>query len=157
VIGCLGAVLALYFSLIHQRGQISAIRYVSGLPPGSNVHFLTPCHSSPLRSYAHDAATSILMLECPPYKHGVPPEEYIPEDVRFFSDPVTFLRKRYSTYEWPSHFILYEDPLAAKIQGFLLDACYVEDARLFNTIASSDDRIRGDVLVFKHDVACKGR
>ena len=49
LIATIGVGMAAYFSQLHQRGGISAIRYASGLPEGSRVHFLTPCHSSPAR------------------------------------------------------------------------------------------------------------
>ena len=52
----------------------------------------------------------------------------------------------------PSDFVFF-GVLEPSVQPFLKDRCYEMAARLFNTVATSDDRAAGDVVVYhKHDV-----
>lgn len=94
------------------------------------------------------------MLECPPPLNTSHATTYIPEDARFFHDPISFLRERYpprGKMPLPSHFVLFEDPIAPLVAPFLREHCYRTEARLFNTWASSDDRTKGDVVVHRRE------
>jgi len=92
------------------------------------------------------------MLACPPPNNATHAAHYIPEDQQFFRAPIPFLEKRYAPtgpMALPTHFILFEDPIGPAVAPFLRQHCYQEEARLFNTIASSDDRTKGDVVVWR--------
>ncbi|GMH43330.1 hypothetical protein BSKO_11252 [Bryopsis sp. KO-2023] len=57
-----------FFSVFHQRGTISAVDYLGGLPDGElqSVLFLLPCHSMPLYSYLHKKNVPMRFLDCSP-------------------------------------------------------------------------------------------
>ncbi|DBA83269.1 TPA: hypothetical protein ACH3X2_006772 [Trebouxia sp. C0005] len=60
--------MTLYFSLVHQRGQIDVMRYLAEeakLQPSMHVLFLTPCHATPYYSHVHSNIT-MDFLDCSP-------------------------------------------------------------------------------------------
>ncbi|XP_032218088.1 GPI mannosyltransferase 3 isoform X2 [Nematostella vectensis] len=84
------APIALYTSLIHQRGVLDMMGY---LRQEANVQhkpitvmFLMPCHSTPFYSHIHKNI-SMRFLECPPNDNP----DYIDEADRFYRDPMKWL------------------------------------------------------------------
>jgi hypothetical protein len=60
--------MALYFSLVHQRGAVKVMEYLAGKAQGGRVlgvWFLMPCHSTPFYSHLH-APVPMRTLDCSP-------------------------------------------------------------------------------------------
>jgi hypothetical protein len=60
--------MALYFSLVHQRGAVKVMEYLAGEAQGGRVlgvWFLMPCHSTPFYSHLH-APIPMRTLDCSP-------------------------------------------------------------------------------------------
>ncbi|XP_062516956.1 GPI mannosyltransferase 3-like isoform X2 [Corticium candelabrum] len=98
---------AVYTSLIHQRGTLSVMRYLDGEAQEGRVEsvlFLMPCHSTPLYSHFHHNI-SLRHLDCSPSLDV----DYVGEDDRFYGDPVNWLNESYShEKELPSHIVIYD-------------------------------------------------
>ncbi|CAN0374404.1 unnamed protein product, partial [Laminaria digitata] len=108
---------AVYLSVWHQSGALSAVDVVANRVPalalakmgtgGSDlkregkgavvaVHFLMPCHSAPLHSHLHfrDLETSLWSLDCSPKNRELPGGS---ESDKFQSDPLAFVQSTYDT------------------------------------------------------------
>ncbi|GAQ90751.1 phosphatidylinositol glycan class B [Klebsormidium nitens] len=85
--------MALYFSMIHQRGAVRVAEWLADEARAggvSGVWFLMPCHSTPFYSHVH-ARVPMRILECAPSsKPG-----HVREDDRFFRDPAAFLSREF--------------------------------------------------------------
>ncbi|KAK3590324.1 hypothetical protein CHS0354_008766 [Potamilus streckersoni] len=125
--------LALYFSLIHQRGTILVMKHLSDMAEERQVDFLflMPCHSTPYYSFLHKNI-SMLFLTCEPNLSQQ--ENYTDEADTFFQDPVHWLKKKYSETPrpFPSH-IIYFSTLETEISSFLSQSGYKKCRSFFHT------------------------
>lgn len=63
-----------YFSMVHQRGTVDAVRYLSDAASAGasgTVLMALPCHSYPFQSVIHSRSFDIKTLDC------APPEKYV--------------------------------------------------------------------------------
>ena len=89
--------LALYLSLVHQRGVVDLSLWLGHQPHIKDVILLTPCHSAPLYSHAHNTNTTIHYLSCLPDMEGL--TDYRDEAELFYRDPGVKFREKYSNYQ----------------------------------------------------------
>ncbi|KAK3247557.1 hypothetical protein CYMTET_42947 [Cymbomonas tetramitiformis] len=87
--------LALYLSMVHQRGTVAVMPLLaqeaaSGRVRGGGMMFLTPCHSTPYTSHIHQRVP-LDFLDCSP---PTPPATWDESD-HFFHEPLHFLRRKY--------------------------------------------------------------
>ena len=137
--------LALYLSLVHQRGVVDTALWLGQQSDLSSVIFLTPCHSSPLYSHAHNANITLDYLTCLPNLAGQEGKEgeYLDEAEIFYRDPALLLREKYSGYQCVVIFDVLRpslDPVLAE-KGFSL-------VNSFFHSHLPEGRIGGRVLVF---------
>ncbi|KAK9471972.1 Alg9-like mannosyltransferase family-domain-containing protein [Dipodascopsis tothii] len=149
--------LALYASLVHQRGVVDVAEYVHrAVPAHGSVFFLMPCHSTPWQSHFHRRDIDIRFLTCEPPIGLKEPERsvYRDEADEFYDAPSEFLAARFSAappaiglvQPWPTHLIFFaalEPTIGPQLAGR-----YTECARFFNSHVHDDPRRRGDVLVY---------
>ena len=93
--------LALYLSLVHQRGAVDVSLWLGRQPQLQSVILLTPCHSTPLYSHAHSTNTTLDYLTCLPdlREQKQEKEEYLDEAEIFYQDPASVYKARYSQYQ----------------------------------------------------------
>jgi len=145
--------IALYTSLLHQRGTIDIMRHIAdevtqGLSHGHdiNVMFLMPCHSTPYYSHLHQNV-SLRFLTCEP---NLGQANYQDEADVFYRDPLGWLHSEYQgnatdsrngaagmegsglSLKLPSHLVMFNE-LAVHISEFLKRHKYRECTRLFHT------------------------
>ncbi|KAA0715260.1 GPI mannosyltransferase 3 [Triplophysa tibetana] len=127
---------ALYTGLIHQRGTLDVMSELqplcdlSGGQRSPDVLFLMPCHSTPLYSHLH-CPLKLRFLECPPDLTGN--KEYVDEAEMFFSDPLSWMRRSFSSQEMlPTHVVMF-DCLEKDIASFLLENRFAKQAEIFHT------------------------
>ncbi|ESP05347.1 hypothetical protein LOTGIDRAFT_181193, partial [Lottia gigantea] len=125
--------LALYFSLIHQRGTILVTKYLydESLEKEVDILFLMPCHSTPYYSYLH-RKVNMRFLTCEPNLSKI--ENYTEEQDVFYSHPVQWLREEFAVKRlpWPSH-IVYFNTLQPSINSYLLQSGYKLCDSFFHT------------------------
>lgn len=124
---------ALYFSLIHQRGTIDVMFYLYKEAKKElqndatmSVLFLMPCHSTPYYSYIH-RNISMYFLTCEPNLKSNS-DDYLDEADRFYEDPDVWLKQRYDSGPWlisssatdqlPTHIVMF-DELYLRIPSWL--------------------------------------
>ncbi|DBA74157.1 TPA: hypothetical protein ACH3X1_010956 [Trebouxia sp. C0004] len=134
---CFGVQVAmtLYFSLVHQRGQIDVMRYLAEeakLQPSMHVLFLTPCHATPYYSHVHYNIT-MDFLDCSPpgwsqatqclndpgcalSQIGGDTTADTNEWSKFKAAPLHFLIERWETVDecdTPTHLVMFSDLVPA--------------------------------------------
>jgi phosphatidylinositol glycan class B len=136
---------ALYTSVVHQRGTVAVMRYLDREAQEGHVTsvlLLMPCHSTPLYSHFHHNI-SIKHLDCSPSSEP----NYIEEADYVFSNPLRWLKERYSEEKLlPSHLVMY-DPMAKHIQAFINYHNYSETAVFFHS-HFPEERIGRSVIVY---------
>ena len=134
--------LALYLSLAHQRGVVDTSVWLGQQSDISSVIFLTPCHSAPLYSHAHNPNITLDYLTCLPNLTGEREEEYMDEAEIFYQQPALQFREKYSHYQCVVMF----DVLRPSLEQVLAEKGF----SLVNTFFHShfpEGRIGGRVLV----------
>ncbi|CAL5375059.1 unnamed protein product [Camellia sinensis] len=98
--------MALYMSLVHQRGTEDVMNYLSKEARNEKVEsilFLTPCHATPYYSTLH-RNLPMRFLDCSPSEEkGV-----LDESDRFMMDPVGFASEFAKNWSLPSHIVLFD-------------------------------------------------
>ena len=141
--------LALYLSLLHQRGVVDTAVWLGRQSHISSVIFLTPCHSAPLYSHAHNAHITLDYLTCLPSLageeegEGEVEEEYLDEAEIFYRDPAQLLREKYSGYQC----VVIFDVLKPRLHLVLAEKGYSLENTFFHSHLP-EGRIGGSVLVF---------
>jgi phosphatidylinositol glycan class B len=142
--------LALYLSTVHQRGPLAIMdvlrrELISTQGNGTavvSVHFIMPCHSTPLHSHLHvplmlEGRLSLRTLDCSPdarlSKEGSESDEFV-------SDPVAFMRRSYAYWRSPSlpTYVVAYDAHVDAIHKWLRDHKYAEISRVFHTHVNGD-------------------
>ncbi|KAG0064799.1 glycosylphosphatidylinositol anchor biosynthesis [Linnemannia elongata] len=158
-------VMALYTTLVHQRGVVDVmdwVRETSREAPSQgqdlSFAFIMPCHSTPWYSNVHlrDAKPlSMWFITCSPPLGGVDPTTYKDESDIFYEDPVAFMDNLFknrssTTNPKESHLVFFEDLIntTPDMRVWLDSQGYHECARFFNSHFHDDSRRRGDVLVY---------
>ncbi|KAJ8767304.1 hypothetical protein K2173_017348 [Erythroxylum novogranatense] len=98
--------MALYMSLVHQRGTEDVMIYLSKEARNEKVKsilFLMPCHATPYYSTLH-SSLPMRFLDCTPSEvRGI-----ADESDRFMMDPVGFASELRRNWSEPSHIVLFE-------------------------------------------------
>jgi GPI mannosyltransferase 3 len=93
--------LMIYFSLIHQRGPIDVMKELRNDKSVESVHFLVPCHATPLYSHFH-MNKPLKYLDCSP-------TSIFDESDVFHGNPLNYMNQYYDDLRLPSHFVFFED------------------------------------------------
>ncbi|KJE90215.1 GPI mannosyltransferase 3 [Capsaspora owczarzaki ATCC 30864] len=145
------APLALYTSLVHQRGTIDVmqeLRTEASQGRVSHVLFLMPCHSTPYYSHLHFENVSMSFLECPPPQFGRN------EVAAFYENPLLHLQNQFDAAGFvpPSHIVLF-DSLFPDIEPFLFVRNYSLMKELFHAHIVTEDHVGGKVMIFSSKLA----
>ncbi|KAI3423779.1 uncharacterized protein J3R85_010785 [Psidium guajava] len=137
--------MALYMSLVHQRGSEDVMNFLSREAAKDRVKsvlFLMPCHATPYYSTLHHDLP-MRFLDCSPSEErGVPDESD-----RFMMDPVGFTEELANDWLLPSHIVLFESEERA-LREFLLMHSFKEVKRFFHAHFKVDRDLQTSVVVY---------
>lgn len=137
--------MALYMSLVHQRGPEDVMNHLAREAFQGNVKsilFLTPCHATPYYSMLHQNVP-MQFLDCTPSEEkGV-----LDESDRFMMDPASFMSKFAQNWSLPSHVVLF-DSEEQKLRSFLISFEYREEKRFFNAHFKVGRDLQASVVVY---------
>ncbi|KAK7329863.1 hypothetical protein VNO77_24044 [Canavalia gladiata] len=137
--------MALYMSLIHQRGPEDVMNHLAREALHGKVKsilFLTPCHATPYYSMLHHNLP-MQFLDCTPSEEkGVPDESD-----RFLMDPVPFVSEYAKNWSLPSHIVLF-DSEEQKLRNLLGSLDYREEKRFFNAHFKVDRDLQATIVVY---------
>lgn len=111
IIGCIfiiHTIVALYLSLVHQRGPIDVVYYLQDKENIKDVWMLMPCHSTPLQSYIHRNDINIRYLDCSPPLDKTLIHLPTESDI-FYDNPLKWIKDNLSSEKKPSLIIMYDD------------------------------------------------
>ncbi|XP_021276661.1 GPI mannosyltransferase 3 isoform X2 [Herrania umbratica] len=138
--------MALYMSLVHQRGTEDVMNYLSKEAAREKVKsilFLMPCHATPYYSTLH-RNLPMRFLDCSPSSE----EKGIPDESdRFMMDPVGFAMDFAKTWSCPSHIVLF-DSEEKKLRNFLVSHSFREVRRFFHAHFKVDRDLQASVVVY---------
>lgn len=171
------AVIAFFFTRVHERGVIDVIDYLRSDPSVHSFGFLCPCHSTPWQSHIHNAtkASASWFISCEPPLHledSLSLDRYKDESDIFYDDPSAYLQTylpallrhtsavapsseiaedhihpRHFLHEWPTHVIIFE-PLEETMDAFFKDSDFKKCGRFFNSYFHWDNRRTGDLVLY---------
>ncbi|KAK4802981.1 hypothetical protein SAY86_001184 [Trapa natans] len=137
--------MALYMSLVHQRGAEDAMNFLSVEAANGRVKsilFLMPCHATPYYSTLHHNIP-MRFLDCSPSEErGIPDESD-----RFMMDPSGFALELEKTWSLPSHIVLF-DSEERKLREFLALHSFKEINRFFHAHFKVDRDLQASVVVY---------
>lgn len=137
--------MALYMSLVHQRGTEDVMNYLSEEARNEKVEsilFLTPCHATPYYSTLH-RNLPMRFLDCSPSEEkGV-----LDESDRFMMDPVGFASEFAKNWSLPSHIVLF-DSQEKLLKDFLTSHSFQEKRRFFHAHFKVDRDLQASVVVY---------
>ncbi|XP_078702493.1 GPI alpha-1,2-mannosyltransferase 3-like isoform X2 [Branchiostoma floridae x Branchiostoma belcheri] len=140
--------LALYTSLVHQRGTVDVMSYLSQQADRqghTSVLFLMPCHSTPFYSHVHHNI-SMRFLECPPDLERRP--GYMDEADIFYQDPPAWLKNNFGPdVPLPTHVVMF-NTLHQDVEDFLTEKKFSKCAEYFHTHIPPERRIGNYVQVY---------
>lgn len=143
--------MALYMSLVHQRGSEDVMHYLSNKAQNGEVEsilFLMPCHSTPYYSTLH-TNLSMRFLDCSPSEN----KSIMVESDRFMADPVNFAQDMFSNWSsFPSHIVLF-DSEDRYLQPLLTSHSFKEVKRFFHAHFKVDRDLQGSVVVYARTVS----
>ncbi|KAH7860863.1 hypothetical protein Vadar_018888 [Vaccinium darrowii] len=137
--------MALYMSLVHQRGAEDVMNYLSKEALYGKVEsivFLTPCHATPYYSTLH-RNLPMRVLDCSPSEEkGV-----LDESDSFMMDPVGFAAEFAKNWSLPSHIVLF-DSQEKLLKDFLASHSFQEKRRFFHAHFKVDRDLQASVVVY---------
>eukprot|EP00249_Psilotum_nudum_P016928 c26060_g1_i1 orf=533-1732(+) len=137
---------ALYMSLVHQRGSEAVMEYLAKEATQGHVKsviFLMPCHSTPYYSFLHQDIP-MHFLDCSPSDEV----GYVDEADRFMNDPVGFLFTMFQDPSMlPSHIVLF-DCLEDRVNPFFETNGYDQIRKFSHAHIPVDRELQGNVLVY---------
>ncbi|XP_011018110.1 PREDICTED: GPI mannosyltransferase 3 isoform X1 [Populus euphratica] len=137
--------MALYMSLVHQRGTEDVMIFLSKEAQNEKVKgilFLMPCHATPFYSTLH-YDLPMRILDCSPSEEkGIPDESD-----HFMMDPVSFVSTLMTNGSLPSHVVLFasEEKL---LRDFLISHSFTEIRRFFHAHFKVDRDLQASVVVY---------
>ncbi|XVF47802.1 hypothetical protein PTKIN_Ptkin03bG0140200 [Pterospermum kingtungense] len=140
--------MALYMSLIHQRGTEDVMNYLSKEAVKGHVKsilFLLPCHATPYYSTLHRNLT-MRFLDCSPSEEKGTPDE----SDRFMMDPVGFAIDFTKNWSHPSHIVLF-DSEEKQLRNFLVSHSFTEVRRFFHAHFKVDRDLQASVVVYAYE------
>ncbi|PPD94583.1 hypothetical protein GOBAR_DD08396 [Gossypium barbadense] len=144
--------MALYMSLIHQRGTEDAMNYLSKEAAKGKVKsivFLMPCHATPYYSTLHNNLP-MRFLDCAPSSnaiHMLCSKGMPAESDRFMMDPVSFAVDFAKNWSRPSHIVLF-DSEERHLKDFLVSHSFREVRRFFHAHFKVDRDLQASVVVY---------
>lgn len=137
--------MALYMSLVHQRGTEDVMIYLSKEAQNEKVKgilFLMPCHATPYYSTLH-YDLPMRILDCSPSEEkGIPDESD-----HFMMDPVSFVSTLMTNGSLPSHVVLF-DSEEKLLRDFLISHSFTEIRRFFHAHFKVDRDLQASVVVY---------
>ncbi|KAJ6673470.1 GLYCOSYLTRANSFERASE [Salix viminalis] len=137
--------MALYMSLVHQRGTEDVMIYLSKEAQNQKVKgilFLMPCHATPYYSTLH-YDLPMRILDCSPSEEkGIPDESD-----HFMMDPVSFVSTLMTNRSLPSHVVLF-DSEEQLLRDFLISHSFTEIRRFFHAHFKVDRDLQASVVVY---------
>ncbi|PSS08222.1 GPI mannosyltransferase [Actinidia chinensis var. chinensis] len=137
--------MALYMSLVHQRGAEDVMNYLSEEARNGRVEsilFLTPCHATPYYSTLHHNLP-MRFLDCSPSEEkGV-----LDESDRFMMDPVSFASEFARNWSLPSHIVLF-DSEEKLLTDFLIAHSFEEKRRFFHAHFKVDRDLQASMVLY---------
>ncbi|KAK9275656.1 hypothetical protein L1049_022923 [Liquidambar formosana] len=137
--------MALYMSLIHQRGTEDVMHYLSKEALNEKVNgvlFLMPCHATPYYSTLH-RDLPMRFLDCSPSEE----KGILDESDRFMLDPVGFASELGKNWSLPSHIVLF-DSEERQLKEFLIAHSFKEIRRFFHAHFKVDRNLQASVVVY---------
>ncbi|PKA55335.1 Dol-P-Man:Man(7)GlcNAc(2)-PP-Dol alpha-1,6-mannosyltransferase [Apostasia shenzhenica] len=137
--------MALYMSLVHQRGTEDVMHYLSKEARDGKVNsilFLMPCHSTPYYSALHYNVT-MHFLDCTPSDvRGT-----LDESDQFMANPVDFTSEMFKHDSLPSHIVVF-DSEEIMLRDILSSRSFREEKRFFHSHFKVDRDLQGSVIVY---------
>ncbi|KAK1265455.1 hypothetical protein QJS04_geneDACA011465 [Acorus gramineus] len=137
--------MALYMSLVHQRGSEDVMKFLASEAPDQKVKsilFLMPCHATPYYSTLHHNL-SMRFMDCSPSDE----DGYMDESDRFMMDPVGFTSNLLSNGQLPSHIVLF-DTEEKQLKELLNSLSYKEIQRFFHAHFKVDRDLQSSIAVY---------
>ncbi|KAJ0984723.1 hypothetical protein J5N97_003079 [Dioscorea zingiberensis] len=137
--------MALYMSLVHQRGSEDAIYYLSKEALDGKVKsvlFLMPCHSTPYYSALH-SNLPMRILDCSPSDN----KGCLDESERFMTDSVGFVSDMFKNSCLPSHLVLFESE-ERHLRELLGSHSFKEVKRFFHAHFKVDRDLQASVVIY---------
>ncbi|XWS35740.1 hypothetical protein CRYUN_Cryun20dG0022100 [Craigia yunnanensis] len=137
--------MALYMSLVHQRGTEDVMNYLSNEAVKEKVKsilFLMPCHATPYYSTLH-RNLPMRFLDCSPSEE----EGIRDESDHFMMDPVGFAVDFTKNWSHPSHIVLF-DSEEKQLRNFLVSHSFREVRRFFHAHFKVDRDLQASVVVY---------
>ncbi|CAA0831593.1 Alg9-like mannosyltransferase family [Striga hermonthica] len=138
--------MALYMSMVHQRGAEDVMNYLSKEARDNKVKsilFLTPCHATPYYSTLHQNI-SMRFLDCTPSEE----RGNLDESDQFLQDPLAFVKTLARNWTPPSHIVLF-DSQEKPLKDFLVSHKFDEMKRFFHAHFKVDRELQGSIVVYK--------
>ncbi|XP_038970951.1 GPI mannosyltransferase 3 isoform X2 [Phoenix dactylifera] len=137
--------MALYMSIVHQRGSEDVMFYLSKEAHDGKVKsilFLMPCHSTPYYSTLHHNLP-MRFLDCTPSDGKEIPDE----SDRFLMDPAGFATDMFGNSSSPSHIVLFSSE-EGSLREFLISHSFREVRRFFHAHFKVDRDLQASVTVY---------
>ncbi|KAF3649801.1 putative E3 ubiquitin-protein ligase XBAT32-like [Capsicum annuum] len=137
--------MAIYMSMVHQRGTEDVINYLSVEAYNGKVKsvlFLTPCHATPYYSTLH-RNLPMRFLDCTPSDE----KGALDESDRFLADPAGFATEFAKNWSIPSHIVLF-DYQEKLLKDFLALHNFGEIKRFFHAHFKVDREHQASVAVY---------
>nr|GMC84286.1 GPI mannosyltransferase 3 [Ipomoea batatas] len=137
--------MALYMSMVHQRGTEDVMNYLSVEAVDGNVRnilFLTPCHATPYYSTLH-RNLPMRFLDCTPSEE----KGMLDESDRFMLDPVGFATEFAKNWSLPSHIVVF-DAQEKLLKDFMVSHNFVEVKRFFHAHFKVDRELQSSIAVY---------
>ncbi|KAK3221605.1 hypothetical protein Dsin_008630 [Dipteronia sinensis] len=137
--------MAFYMSLVHQRGTVDVMNYLSREALNNKVKsilFLMPCHATPYYSTLH-RNLPMRFLDCSPRVE----KEILAESDRFMMDPVGFTSEIAKNGPLPSHIVIFESE-ERPLKNLLISYSFREKRRFFHAHFKVDRDLQASVVVY---------
>nr|GMC90353.1 GPI mannosyltransferase 3 [Ipomoea batatas] len=137
--------MALYMSMVHQRGTEDVMNYLSVEAVDGNVRnilFLTPCHATPYYSTLH-RNVPMRFLDCTPSEE----KGMLDESDRFMLDPVGFATEFAKNWSLPSHIVVF-DAQEKLLKDFMVSHNFMEVKRFFHAHFKVDRELQSSIAVY---------
>ncbi|XP_020593825.1 GPI mannosyltransferase 3 [Phalaenopsis equestris] len=137
--------MALYMSLVHQRGSEDVMYYLSKEAKDGKIRsilFLMPCHSTPYYSSLHQNLP-MRFLDCSPNQA----KGALDESDQFMANPSDFVSEIFRLTLLPSHIIVFESQERA-LREILSLFSFTEEKRFFHAHFKVDRDLQGSIAVY---------
>ncbi|KAL3614020.1 Mannosyltransferase aptg1 [Castilleja foliolosa] len=139
--------MALYMSMVHQRGAVDVMNYLSEEAKENkvqNILFLTPCHATPYYSTLHKNIP-MRFLDCTPSEE----KGILDESDQFLKDPFGFVTMLARNWTLPSHIVIF-DSQEKLLKEFLGSLHYFEIRRFFHAHFKVDRELQASIAVYAY-------